>query len=299
MHESSSSQIEQLHAANSLLAVRLTETNEYVRIRYQYQLARMRHCSHRRGQAQHCGSPLCLLCRRWKNEHLSCLFKSQLHNLHSKGKTRLLAATATVGDVDTTSLRPVAKHLGSSWNRLMKQVHGLKGDFRAIEISPRISSGIADPSKEHLHLHGFLAMSPSSCTGRYYRSKQAWTAAWEDAAGETASSLKIDPLRDIDYAVEYCLPFSYVGKDGKKGFLRQAEDALSDPQRYLERVTQLSGLHKCRYRGELNPYQLSKAELSDQTDLLSHVRRSFERTIAYQCDPHRKDPPKLLPIASL
>jgi hypothetical protein len=222
--------------------------------------------------------------------------------LHTAGKTRFLFATGTVEDVKTTSIKPTAKHTTSGWNSLMKGIHGWKGDFRLLEIS----TNPTDPTLEHVHLHGIIATSPSAYTGRYYRSKKTWAEAWnkdwERAAGQTANTLDVKQVQDIDeldHIVDYCLPSYY---EGEKGWLQQTQDAIANPQRYLERHIQLSGLHKCRYKGELDHYQLSKVGLSDETGLFSNFTnkgrwRRLEKKLAYQADPHRKKPLQLLPIA--
>jgi hypothetical protein len=289
------SQIGQLHAAKDLLVTRLSE-NEYARVRFN--LSRMYRCSHRPGQASHCGLRLCPVCGRWKNEQANIPLKSTLHDLHSEGKTCLLFSTTTLEDVKTESLGEAASHLSIGWNRLMKQVHGWKGDFRVTEIS----SSTTDPSKEHLHAHGIIAVSPSAYSGRYYRSNKYWDKDfdkdWYDAAGKTASTLHVRRLLqidDIDRVLDYCLPCGYESRDGRKGWLQQAEDAIANPQRYLERHIQLSGKHKCRYRGVLDP---KRYRPSEETGLcFSDYTNSKWNKIAYQCDPHRKRPPRLLQIA--
>ena len=294
----SSSQLGPLQAQSHLLAARLLE-DEVTQWRFP-SLYRMAHCSHL-GNVSHCGLRLCPSCERWRNERDNLQLKSQLHRLHSEGKTRYLFATATVEDVKTDSIRDTAKHISSSWNGLMKGVHGWKGDFRVTEISPNPT----DPTLEHVHAHGIIAVSPSAYSGRYYRSKKVWPEAWnkdwERAKGETASTIFVKRVTDIDeiyHIVDYCRPFDY---EGKKGWLQQTQGAIANPQRYLERHIQLRGLQKCRYKGELDLKQL-RAGLSDETGLFSGYTnskwRNVERKTAYECDSHRKRPPKLLPIAS-
>jgi hypothetical protein len=291
------SKIEQLHAAKDLLVTRLSE-NEYAR--HRYNLPRMARCQHLPGMlASHCGLRLCPVCERWRNELANISLKYRLHSLHSAGKTRFLFATATLEDVKTASLGQDASHQSSSWNRLMKKVPSWKGDFRVTEISP----STADPSKEHLHAHGIIAVSPSAYSGRDYRSKknwpEAWNKDWDKAAGETASTLDVkrvpDNIDDIDHIIDYCLPFGYESRNGRKGWLQQAEDAIADPERHVERAVQLSGLHRCRYRGELDP---KRYRPSEETGLcFSDYANSKWSKVVYQCDPHRKKRPRLFPIA--
>jgi hypothetical protein len=286
-------EFEQLHAANGFLAKNLLG-HKYWGSRYPAQLARMRRCSHRKGDSHQCGSTLCLLCSRWRNEQAGHLLRQSVQGMQSTHpNSKLMFVSPTLGNVRTDEIGKAARHLHKSWGRFTTQVSCLHGSFRATEIA----ANPTDPETENVHCHGILAISPGGLSGRNYRSKAAWNEAWADAAKEAARDIDAKPVYDLDGAIAYMLPATL---NAEKDYVRPAEVAHSDPERYPERIHQQYRLNRHRYGGNLPP-RLHK-QVPDGTGLWHGMNtgkfRSFERKLAYDASAYRSRPLELLPVAT-
>lgn len=288
-----STALAQLHNYNSDLAGAFSSLdNDYAR----KQVNKMRACSHQPGSIHHCGSPLCLLCARWKNENENLLLKMQASGLRSSvPKARLLSANFTIVDTWPGSLRETAKRLSTSWRGMTGKVQGLVGSFRTTEIA----TSKVNPKMENVHIHGILAISAAH-SGRSYWSRSDWRNAWRREVGVLAKDLedggvKVQTIKDIDAVIDYILPWGHYGK---KGFLERAKDAISNPTRYVERVQQLHGLPLHLSSGRL--YETPPDPAEDLTGLAEHTRskfRAFQHRLARELNPKSKTPYEPIPIA--
>lgn len=241
MHETDDFEaLRELQTQNGLLATKLLKNEYYSR---RFNLAAMKNCNHIPGHPAHCNTPVCLLCRRWKNQEKKSTLIARTGGRQGNPRERMMAVSGTLTDVDTSDIRHAARHLRQSWARLQKPLHGLAGSFYGLEID----ASKVDPSEENVHFHGLLALGTGHA-GRYRYSRKDWAEAWQEAAGSTARDLYIEQVESIEGTASYIFPTHFYGK---KGFLTRAKEALNNPQRYAERVRQLSYLPKYSYRGEL------------------------------------------------
>jgi Replication protein len=248
-------------------------------------------CSHGQDghRVSHCKSPLCILCQRWQNETQNRVLRFRAECLQFRfPKANWFFATVGLKDAATGTIRSAVRTLTSAWNGLTKRVHSLLGSFRTVEIA---TSG-ADPQAENVHAHALLAVGPGY-SGQYRLSGQDWSKAFEQEAGRLARTVQIAKVRNLNHVIDYSLPWSC---EGEKGFIARAEEAIGNPQRYVERIRHLSGLHVHQYAGKL----ASQPIQPDETGLFNDSRsqwRTFEGNLAREANSKSSSPLQLIPIS--
>lgn len=239
--------------------------------------------------AHYCRSPYCGPCQRLKSEEESKLLRDHLRMLKDwKPTASFYHFCATAPDCQSGEIRKTLKELKTGWSRLIRKdvfKQHCVGWFLIFEVvvSKR------DRTLENAHVHAVMVMAPSY-SGRYYLNAEDWQQLWQECVDPAFfRSIEVHKRQNLDRLAAY---LSKYNPAHPTAFLEPWLLGTQNPERMIERQTQVKGIRRYTAGGELKDLRAMPNDGGELTKFLypspnqwRRGTRAFARQVGYRPIP--------------
>lgn len=213
---------------------------------------KMRRCvhplNHPNRQARYCRRVYCGMCQRMSAELESKLLRDNLLSVRARiPRASFLHFCATAPDCNPSQIRETIQALKAGWQRLVRKAVFRKhcvGWFLTFDV-------IASEKKralENAHIHAVVVMKPSY-SGRHYLNMKRWERLWQSCVDPRFyRSIQVHKRQNVARLAAYVIKYS------PNSFFASLNLGILDPERIIERQTQIQDLRRYTAGGLLREY---------------------------------------------
>ena len=236
-------------------------------------------CSHQLNHpdrdVRYCRSPYCGMCQRLKAEEESKLLRNHLRVLkESKPTASFYHFCATAPDCRPEEIRETLTALKAGWARLIR-----KGVFQRYCVGWFLTFEVVaskkDPKLENAHVHAVVIMAPSY-SGRYYLNGEDWQQLWQEECVDPTffRSMEVHKRQNVDRLAAY---LSKYNPEHPTAFLEPWRLGIQNPERMIQRQTQVKGLRRYTVGGELKDLAAMPNDGGELAEFLYPNRNQWRR----------------------